>query len=63
MWESEGAVISRGAQAAYHELVMAIPVKAATLGVIDTNDLHELEDPQPMQRPALPADIATQWRL
>ena len=63
MWESEGAMISRGTRAAYREPVMAIPVKVVTLGVIDTNDLHALEDPQPMQRPALPADVAAQWRL
>ncbi len=63
VWKSEGAVISQGAWAAYHEPVVAIPVKVATLGVIGTNDLHALEDPQPTQRPALPADVAAQWHL
>ena len=62
-WELESAVISRGARAAYREPVMAVPVKVAILGMIDTNNLHALEDPQPMQRPALLADVIDQWHL
>ncbi len=63
MWELEGVAISRGARAAYREPVMAIPVKVAILGVIDTNDPHALEDLQPMQHPALLTDVVDQWHL
>ncbi len=56
-------VILQGTWAAYRELVMAIPVKVAILGVTDTNDPHVPEDLQPTQRPAPPTDVIDQWRL
>ena len=62
-WESEGAVISRGVQAAYRKPVVAAPAKVAILGEIDTNDPHVPEDPQPTQHPALLADVIAQWHL
>ena len=56
-------MILQGTQAAYHEPVGAVPAKVATSGMIYANDLHALEDLQPMQHPAPLIDAGTQWRL
>ena len=56
-------MISQGARVAYREPVVAIPVKVAILGVINTNDPHAPEDLQPTQRPAPLTDVIDQWRL
>ena len=62
-WELEGAVISRGVRAAYREQVAANLAKGATLGEINTSNPPVPEDPQPMQCPALLADVVVQWHL
>ena len=62
VWELADAMILRGARVACRGPVGAIPAKVATSGMIYTHDLHVFEDPQPVLRPALLADVATQRR-
>ena len=61
MLELEGEMISQGVQAVCHEPV--IPVKEATLGGTDTDDLHVPGDLQPKRRPALLTGVTVPWRL
>ncbi len=55
-------MISQGSRVVYRGPVMATLAKEVILGEIDANDLHVPEDLQPVQRPALPADVIAQWR-
>ena len=53
-------MISRGVRAACRESVAAVPVKVAIWGMINANNPHVPEDPQPTPRPAPLADVAAQ---
>ena len=63
MLELEGEMISQGVRAVCHEPVAAIPVKEATLGGTNTNNLHVPGDLQPKRCPALLTGVAVLWHL